>query len=75
MKINHDFHIHTVYSFDADVNANVGTYLEVAKKIGLKKLGFAKCIVPEACKRGLVPPDGLTVYFAKNVSSALQILF
>lgn len=41
----------------------------------LKKLGFSKCIVPEACKRGLTPPDGLTVYFAKNVSSALQLLF
>ncbi len=41
----------------------------------LKKLGFSKCIIPEANKKGLIVPDGLTVYYAKNVNSALQLLF
>ncbi|MBQ4087719.1 MAG: DNA repair protein RadA [Clostridia bacterium] len=41
----------------------------------LKKLGFSKCIVPESNKKGLTAPDGLSVYFAKNVGSALQLLF
>lgn len=41
----------------------------------LKKLGFKKCIIPESNKRGINTPDGLTVYYAKNVSSALQLLF
>lgn len=43
--------------------------------VEMKKLGFSKCIIPEANKRGLTPPDGLTVYYAKNVSSALKLLF
>lgn len=41
----------------------------------IKKLGFTKCIVPEANKKGTVVPDGLNVYYAKNIASALQILF
>ncbi len=41
----------------------------------IKKLGFSKCIVPEANKKGLSAPDGLSVYFAKNVNAALQLLF
>ena len=41
----------------------------------LKKLGFSKCIVPESNKRGLTAPDGLNVFYAKNVGSALQLLF
>jgi len=41
----------------------------------ISKLGFKKCIVPDANKKGLVVPDGLDVLFAKNVSSALKILF
>ena len=41
----------------------------------LSKLGFKKCIIPDANKKGLVIPDGLDVLFAKNVSSALKILF
>ncbi len=41
----------------------------------IKKLGFSKCIVPESNKKGLSAPDGLSVYFAKNVNSALQLLF
>jgi len=41
----------------------------------MKKLGFSKCIVPESNKRGAKPPEGLTVYYAKNVSTALQFLF
>ncbi len=41
----------------------------------LSKLGFSKCIVPESNKKGLNIPDGLEVLFAKNVTSALKILF
>ena len=41
----------------------------------IKKLGFEKCIIPESNKRGLNIPDGLDVLYAKNVSSALKILF
>ncbi len=41
----------------------------------LKKLGFTKCIVPDSNKKGLITPPGLDVLFAKNVSSALKILF
>ncbi len=41
----------------------------------LSKLGFKKCIVPDANKNSLTLPDGLDVLFAKNVSSALKILF
>lgn len=41
----------------------------------MKKLGFSKCIIPQSNKRGLTPPKGLTIYYAKNVGSALQLLF
>ncbi len=41
----------------------------------IKKLGFSKCIIPASNKSGLAVPDGLEVFYAKNVSSALQILF
>lgn len=41
----------------------------------MKKLGFSKCIIPQSNKRGLTPPEGLTIYYAKNVGSALQLLF
>lgn len=41
----------------------------------MKKLGFSKCIIPESNKRGLAPPKDLTIYYAKNVGSALQLLF
>ncbi len=41
----------------------------------IKKLGFKKCIIPESNKRGLNIPDGLDVLYAKNVASALKILF
>jgi len=41
----------------------------------LKKLGFKKCIVPESNKKGLNIPEGLDIFYAKNVSSALKILF
>ncbi len=41
----------------------------------LSKLGFKKCIVPYSNKKGLNIPDGLDVLFAKNVDSALKILF
>jgi len=41
----------------------------------LKKLGFKKCIVPESNKKGIDIPDGIEVLYAKNVLSALKILF
>ncbi len=41
----------------------------------IKKLGFKKCILPDSNKKGLNVPDGLDVLYAKNVSSALKILF
>lgn len=41
MKIQHDFHIHTKLSLCANETATVDNYLEIAKNIGLKKLGFS----------------------------------
>ena len=41
----------------------------------LSKLGFTKCIVPYSNKKGLNIPEGLDVLFAKNVESALKILW
>ncbi len=41
----------------------------------LSKLGFKKCIVPYSNKKGLNIPNDLDVLFAKNVDSALKILF
>jgi len=41
----------------------------------ISKLGFTKCIVPYSNKKGLQIPEGLDVFFAKNVESALKILF
>ncbi len=41
MRINHDFHIHTKLSLCADREAEAKRYIEKAKKIGLKKIGFA----------------------------------
>lgn len=49
---------------------------QIDKRISeIKKLGFSKCIIPESNKRGLTPPQGLTIYYAKNVDSALKLLF
>ena len=49
---------------------------QIEKRLGeMKKLGFSKCIIPESNKKGLTVPDGLTVYYAKNVTSALSVLF
>lgn len=42
MKIQHDFHIHTIYSLDADKSAIIENYIKEAKNIGYKKLGFAE---------------------------------
>lgn len=42
MIIDHDFHIHTVYSNDTDKTATVNNYVEAAREIGIKKLGFAE---------------------------------
>jgi len=50
--------------------------VQIEKRLNeISKLGFKKCIVPDANKKGIVIPDGLDVLFAKNVSSALKILF
>ncbi|MBR4890073.1 MAG: DNA repair protein RadA [Clostridia bacterium] len=49
---------------------------QIEKRLGeMRKLGFSKCIIPESNKKGLTVPDGLTVYYAKNVTSALSVLF
>ena len=41
MKIEHDFHIHTDLSICANETATLDNYIEIAKKLGLKKLGIA----------------------------------
>lgn len=41
MKITHDFHIHTSLSYCANKDATASGYLEKAKKLGLKKIGFS----------------------------------
>ncbi len=42
MKTTHDFHIHTTLSKCATKeNATMENYVNHAKKLGLKKLGFA----------------------------------
>ncbi len=49
---------------------------QIEKRLNeIKKLGFSKCMIPEANKRGLTPPKDLNIFYAKNVSSALQLLF
>lgn len=49
---------------------------QIEKRLNeIKKLGFSKCMIPEANKRGLTPPEDLNIFYAKNVSSALQLLF
>lgn len=49
MKITHDFHIHTHLSVCAKDSATVEHYAEVAKNLGLKKLGFADHFWDETC--------------------------
>lgn len=39
--INHDFHIHTKLSLCADRGAEAKLYIEKARELGLKKIGFA----------------------------------
>lgn len=41
MKINHDFHIHTDLSICANETATFENYMEIAKKLGLTKVGFS----------------------------------
>lgn len=41
MKITHDFHIHTALSSCAQPSATLESYLAHAKRLGLKKIGFA----------------------------------
>ncbi len=41
MKISHDFHIHTNLSICADRSVGLDTYIENARKSGLKKIGIA----------------------------------
>lgn len=49
MKIAHDFHIHTHLSVCAKDSATTEHYAETAKKLGLKKLGFADHFWDETC--------------------------
>ena len=49
MKITHDFHIHTHLSVCAKDSATVEHYANVAKNLGLKKLGFADHFWDETC--------------------------
>lgn len=50
--------------------------VQIEKRLNeIKKLGFKKCIIPESNKRSLNVPDGLDVLYAKNVASALKLLF
>ena len=41
MKIQHDFHIHTNLSLCAKESATLSGYVEIAKKLGLKKIGIS----------------------------------
>ena len=41
MRIEHDFHIHTNLSRCAKAGATVEYYLETARQLGLKKIGFS----------------------------------
>ncbi|MBQ9747908.1 MAG: PHP domain-containing protein [Clostridia bacterium] len=41
MKITHDFHVHTTLSLCANETATVDNYLAIAKRLGLKKMGFS----------------------------------
>lgn len=41
MRIDHDFHIHTQLSLCAKDDATVENYIRSAKRLGLRKLGFA----------------------------------
>lgn len=41
MRIEHDFHIHTNLSLCAKEDATVEYYVELAKKLGFKKIGFS----------------------------------
>ena len=49
MKITHDFHIHTHLSVCAKDSATVEHYADVARKLGLNKLGFADHFWDETC--------------------------
>ena len=41
MRVLHDFHIHTTLSKCAKETATVENYLQIAKELGLRKIGFA----------------------------------
>ena len=41
MKVQHDFHIHTDLSICAKPTAKLPDYVEIAKKLGLKKIGIS----------------------------------
>lgn len=61
---------------EVGLTGELRSVVQLEKRLNeLKKLGFTKCIVPESNKKGLNVPDGLDIFFAKNVSSALKILF
>lgn len=41
MNITHDFHVHTSLSLCGDKSATVDNYLDIVKRLGLKKFGFS----------------------------------
>ena len=41
MKVKHDFHIHTDLSVCADKSAKLIGYIDIAKKLGIEKIGIA----------------------------------
>lgn len=40
----------------------------------IKRLGFSRCIVPRQNERDIQIPDGLSVFFAKNIAEAINLL-
>lgn len=50
MKIEHDFHIHTGLSLCASEDVTAQQYLDNARKLGLKKIGFANHMWDETIK-------------------------
>lgn len=38
----------------------------------IRRIGFSKCMLPQACMKGLVVPDGLILYPVRTVSEAIE---
>ena len=61
---------------EVDLTGELRAVVQLEKRLReLSKLGFKRCIVPYSNKKSLNIPDDLDVLFAKNVESALKILF